>query len=137
MEHLEKMRSREKVLQEKLLKSEDIRSSESQLRRTFNEIKSENESLKQELLNLEVEASQKEERHKIQVTCCVCFPSRSLGMCQHNVGNIRKFIKSSYPMLAYLPLNLDQDSETLFDDKIYLILVERGGCHFTCNSLII
>ncbi|CAE1254672.1 GOLGA4 [Acanthosepion pharaonis] len=67
VEHLEKMRSREKVLQEKLLKSEDIRSSESQLRRTFNEIKSENESLKQELLNLEVEASQKEERHKIQV----------------------------------------------------------------------
>lgn len=81
MEHLEKMRSREKVLQEKLVKSEDIRSSESQLRRTFNEIKSENESLKQELLNLEVEASQKEERHKIQVTCCVCFPSRSLGVC--------------------------------------------------------
>lgn len=67
VEHLEKMRSREKVLQEKLVKSEDIRSSESQLRRTFNEIKSENESLKQELLNLEVEASQKEERHKIQV----------------------------------------------------------------------
>lgn len=67
VEHLEKMRNREKILQEKLSKSEDIRSSESQLRRTFNEIKSENESLKQELLNLEVEASQNHEKHKTQV----------------------------------------------------------------------
>ncbi|GAB1603388.1 golgin subfamily A member 4-like isoform X3 [Argonauta hians] len=58
--HLEKMRDRENILQEKLQQSECIRTSESQ-------VKSENEQLNRQLLNLEMKVNQQEEAYNIQL----------------------------------------------------------------------
>ncbi|XP_036362294.1 golgin subfamily A member 4 isoform X4 [Octopus sinensis] len=80
IDHLEKMRDRENILQDKLQLAENKRTSESQ-------VKSENEQLNRQLLNLEMKISQQEEMHETEI--------KSLKLEKENLSQQLQKLKSS------------------------------------------